>query len=259
MPDDEILGAASRAVELSHEGLGMPGREKWGLRPSSFGRKFSDTTGVDPRTPGAYEESNRRFLASAKELITEEDVEALQVRPAHQLPQDPAEKSTTTAWAEAESNLFNSAQSGTAGLWKSHKEKLEEYRTAARENTARAEEAAKTAKQEARWQAQDERETKVKEWLEGKSEDQINQLVASKQFSELSDLAQNRVFVALEELGYSAQAEVDLNLEQLEEAEAEQQFQIAAPMPWEERPQPAYDEDQGEDDEEDDGVAIAYR
>lgn len=33
-------------------------------------------------------------------------------------------------------------------------------------------------------------------------------------------------------------------------------------LPWEERPQPTYDEDQDEydeDNEEDDGVAIAYR
>jgi len=116
---------------------------------------------------------------------------------------------------------------------------LAEYLAASKVNTARAREAAKTAKREQRWEMQDEREAKVKEWLEGKSEDQINKLVASKQFSELSDLAQDRVYAQLEELGYEAAAEVDINVEALEEAEAEQQFQIAAPMPWEERPQPA--------------------
>ena len=181
----------------------------------------------------------------------------MQVRPA----QDPAENSTRAAWAEAESNLFDAAESGTSGLWKPFKQRQKEYLEASRVNTALARETAKTAKQQARWAAQDERDTKLKGWLESRTEDQINAFLSLEQFDKLPEHSQNLVHTQLDELGYEAQAEVDVNVEALDEAEAETQFQIAAPMPWEERPQPAYDEDQDEYDEEedDDGVAIAYR
>ncbi len=107
------------------------------------------------------------------------------LRPAHQPPQDPAEKSTRAAWAEAESNLFDAAESGTSGLWKPFKQRQKEYLEASRVNTALARETAKRAKQEARWAAQEERDTKLKGWLESRSEDQINAFLSSEQFDKL--------------------------------------------------------------------------
>ena len=103
----------------------------------------------------------------------------------------------------------------------------------------------------------------MKGWLESRTEDQINAFLSSEQFDKLPEHSQNLVHTQLDELGYEAAAEVDVNVEALGEAEAEAQFQIPAqtvPLPWEEPPQPAYDEDHREyDEEEDDGVAIAYR
>jgi hypothetical protein len=225
-------------------------KERDGFRPSTFGTKFSDTKGGEALKPGAFEDSARAARAKAKEFITEEDVKSFQVRPAHQPPQEPAEKTTRAAWDETMSNLLDAAESGTAGLHKSNKEKLAEYLAASKVNTARAREVQKTAKQEARWAAQDEREAKVKAWLEGKTVDEVNQLVSSEQFSKLSDLAQNRVYVALEELGFEAAAEVEINVEQLEETEAEQQFQMPAPTtPWEEREQVDDEVEEGYEDD----------
>ena len=235
MPDDEILGAASRALELSEEGkVGVAPREKWGLRPR-VARQFSDTTGLDLHTPGAHEETNRAARTKAKEFVSEEDARDFFGASA----QEAAEKPPRSAWSEAESNLFGAAQGGTLNLNKSREQKHEEYKEAVRVNTARAREAAKTARQEARWAAQDERDTKLKGWLESRTEDQINAFLSSEQFDKLPEHSQNLVHTQLDELGYEAAAEVDVNVEALEEAEAEQQFQIAAPMPWEERPQPA--------------------
>jgi len=187
------------------------------------------------------------------------------LRPAHQPPQDPAEKSTRAAWAEAESNLFDAAESGTSGLWKPFKQRQKEYLEASRVNTALARETAKRAKQEARWAAQEERDTKLKGWLESRSEDQINAFLSSEQFDKLPNTLRSLSIRSSTSSVYEAAAEVDVNIEALDEAEAEAQFQIPAPtvpLPWEERPQPTYDEDQDEydeDNEEDDGVAIAYR
>jgi hypothetical protein len=233
-------------------------QERDGFRPSSFGTKFSDTKGGDALKPGAYDEANRNVLANARELITEEDVQSLQVRPAHQPPHDPAEKSTRAAWAEAESNLFDAAESGTSGLWKPFKQRQKEYLEASRVNTALARETAKTAKQEARWAAQDERDTKLKGWLESRTEDQINAFLSSEQFDKLPEHSQNLVHTTLDELGYAAEAEVDLNIEHLEGEE----FVIPAPttpLPWENRAEQANDEVEDEDytDDEDDSTEYA--
>jgi hypothetical protein len=165
------------------------------------------------------------------------------------------------AWSEAESNLFDAAEAGTTGFYKSNKQKLAEYLETSRVNTTKARESQRTAKQQARWEAQDERDRKIKEWLEGKTADEVNQLVASEQFDKLSDLAQNRVFVALEELGYEAAAEVEINVGALEEAEAEQQFQMPAstePLPWENRAEQVDDEvEEDYSDDEDDSTEFA--
>jgi hypothetical protein len=258
MPDDEIRSAAARALELSEEGkVGMAPREKWGLRPR-VAQQFSDTTGVRDtagfREPGSYEQTNRAARAKAKEFVSEKDAREFFGASA----QEAAEKPPRSAWSEAESNLFGAAQGGTLNLNKSREQKHEEYKEAVRVNTARAREAAKTARQEARWAAQDERDTKLKGWLESRTEDQINAFLSSAQFEKLPEHAQNLVHTTLDELGYEAAAEVDLNIEQLEGEE----FVIPAattPLPWEERPEQVDDEVEDEDyaDDEEDSTEFA--
>jgi hypothetical protein len=246
MPDDEILRAATRAIDLSDEGkVGMAPREKWGLRPR-VARQFSDTTGVRDtagfREPGAHEQTNRAARSKASEYISEEDAREFLGASA----QEAAEKPPRSAWAEAESNLFDAAEAGTTGFYKSNKEKLAEYLAASKVNTAKAREAARSAKQDQRWAAQDERDVKVKAWLEGKTVDEVNQLVSSEKFLGLPEIAQERIFTALDELGYEAQAETDFAIEQIEGED----FTLPAPeyaavLPWENRA------DQEEEDEDD--------
>jgi hypothetical protein len=142
--------------------------------------------------------------------------------------------------------LFGAGQAGSLNLNKSREQKHEEYMTAVRVNTAKAREAARTTRQDQRWAAQDERDSKVKAWLEGKTVDEVNQLVSSEKFLGLPEIAQERIFAALDELGYEAQAETDFAIEQIEGED----FTLPAPeyaavLPWENRAE------QDEEDEDD--------
>jgi len=95
-------------------------QERDGFRPSTMGKKFGDTQGGEALKPGAFEETNRATRAKAKEFVSEEDAREFLGASA----QEPAEKPPRAAWAEAESNLFNAAEAGTTGFYKSNKEKL---------------------------------------------------------------------------------------------------------------------------------------
>jgi hypothetical protein len=255
----KLTGPPGWAPDSSMAPPSLDWKERGGFRPSTFGTKFSDTKGGEALKPGAFEETNRAARAKAKEFVTEEDVKSFQVRPAHQPPQEPAEKTTRAAWDETMSNLLDAAESGTAGLHKSNKEKLAEYLAASKVNTARARDVQKTAKQEARWAAQDERDAKVKVWLEGKTVDEVNQLVSSEKFLGLPEIAQERIFAALDELGYEAQAETDLAIQQIEGEE----FTLPAPeyaavLPWENRAEQVDDEvEEDYSDDEDDSTEFA--
>jgi hypothetical protein len=240
----------------------QPKQDKWGWKPFTGARTFqqsrSDTDTVRDRDPGmdSYQGATERVKAR---------LEADDGNMAKLFGTVPA----PTVEDRQEHDVIDSAigavvEKATHGR-QSRAERDRAYLVQARESRAQAESAAKTVKQEQRWAAQEARETQVKEWLEGKSEDEINRLLSSEQFNSLPELAQNRIHVALDELGYAAQAEVDVNVQALEENEAESQFTMPTPtepLPWEERPQPAeyayQDEDNAEENDDDDDLSQGF-
>lgn len=76
--------------------------------------------------------------------------------------------------------------------------------------------------------------------LAAMSEDQIGRFLVSETFAQSSPQQQNLVHSILEEEGWTLEAEVDLNIERLDEREAGEAFELpeaTAPMPWETRPE----------------------
>jgi hypothetical protein len=77
-------------------------------------------------------------------------------------------------------------------------------------------EAAKTAEREQRWAAQEVRDAKLRERLESMPDEEISRMLASESFNHLSDRQQKLVHQTLEDIASANEAEVDLNLEQIE-------------------------------------------
>jgi hypothetical protein len=87
--------------------------------------------------------------------------------------------------------------------------------------------------------------------------DEVNAFLSSEHFDKLPEHSQNLVHTTLDELGYAAEVEVDLNIEQLEGEE----FAFpapTAPLPWENRPEQVDDEVEAEDYTEDEDESTEF-
>ena len=127
------------------------------------------------------------------------------------------------------------------------------YLKAARESRVEAEAAAKTARQEARWAKQEERDAKLRTWFEGKTDEEVSAYLASESFDRLSDRQQAVIHGVLDEIREGNAAEVDLAIEELEEEE----FvfpESTEPMPWENRVDEEDDYSDTDEDDDDPGL-----
>jgi hypothetical protein len=125
----------------------------------------------------------------------------------------------------AEHDLIDSAlgtvvEQATHGR-QSRTERDRGYLKAAREGRVEAEAAAKTARKEARWAKQEERDVKLRAWFEGKTDEEVSAYLGSESFDRLSDRQQAVVHGVLDEIREGNAAEVDLNIEQIEGEEFE--------------------------------------
>jgi hypothetical protein len=153
---------------------------------------------------------------------------------------------------------FDAALSGAAqkilDSRRSPREKHAAYLAERQANRVEAEAAQKTARQEQRWAMQEERDAKLRAWLESKTDEQISSYLASDGFDKLSDRQQAVIHGVLDEIQHGYQAEVELAIEEVDNESFE--------LPEDE----STDEDESfswldeEDDDETGGeMDIAYR
>jgi phage protein D len=137
------------------------------------------------------------------------------------------------------------------------RQRHETWKAQVRESVADAERAQKTARQEARWAKQEERDAKLRTWFEGKTDAEVSAYLASEGFDRLSDRQRAVIHGVLDEIREGNEAEVDFNLRLADEQQAEAEFSFPAdPLPWEERPEQGDDEveDAWDDDDDDPGL-----
>jgi hypothetical protein len=88
------------------------------------------------------------------------------------------------------------------------------YLQRAREDRVEAEKAAKTARREAREAKQEARDAKLREWFDGKTDEEVSAYLASEGFDKLSDQQQAVIYGVLDEIREGNEAEVDIALEE---------------------------------------------
>ena len=97
------------------------------------------------------------------------------------------------------------------------RQRHETWKAQVRESVADAERAQKTARQEARWAKQEERDAKLRTWLEGKTDEEVSAYLGSESFDRLPEHSQNLVHGILDEIREGNAAEVEFNIEQADE------------------------------------------
>lgn len=127
----------------------------------------------------------------------------------------------------------------------------EAYKAQWRQNVASAEAARRQAQREARWAQQEERDSKLREWFEGKTDEEVSAYLASESFDKLSDRQQAVIHGVPEEIQQGNEAEVDFAIEEADEdpfefPEAEADDDESTDLAW-------------DDDETGGEMDIAYR
>jgi hypothetical protein len=193
------------------------------LRPSQFG----SVKGPDAREPGAHDEANRAALARARALVDEGEAVVK------------AEDKPVSIDAHIAAVSAQAAQP-----FQTARQKHETWKAQVRESVADAERAQKTARQEARWAKQEERDAKLRTWLEGKTDEEVSAYLGSESFDRLPEHSQNLVHGILDEIREGNAAEVEFNIEQADEESFE--------FPTDEEEE----DDELSDDEDDDDAGL---